>query len=96
MKHFILTAGCKVLPGNVGLQFKIPYILCWNFRTIHVARNQVGTESSYRPASLNSLTGRYDNTIPTRFLAPIDSSKIPGLDGEDGTVHRDRPIVDEL
>jgi hypothetical protein len=24
-----------------------------------------------------SLTGRYDNSIPTRFLAPIDCSKIP-------------------
>ncbi len=28
-------------------------------------------------ASLCCLTGRYDNTIPTRFLAPIDCSKIP-------------------
>jgi hypothetical protein len=24
--------------------------------------------------------GRYDNTIPTRFLAPIDCSKIPAPD----------------
>jgi hypothetical protein len=52
MKHFILTAGCKVLPGNVGLQFKIPYILCWNFRAIYEARNRVGTGLSYRAASL--------------------------------------------
>jgi hypothetical protein len=28
-------------------------------------------------ASLCSLAGRYDNTIPTRFLAPIDYTKIP-------------------
>jgi hypothetical protein len=37
-------------------------------------RNQVGTES-YRPASLCSLAGRYENPIPTRFLllAPIHS-----------------------
>jgi hypothetical protein len=28
-------------------------------------------------ASLCSLAGRYDNPIPTRFPAPIDSSKIP-------------------
>ncbi len=28
-------------------------------------------------ASLCSLAGRHDNTIPTRFLAPIDCSKIP-------------------
>jgi hypothetical protein len=32
---------------------------------------------SYRPASLCSLTGRYDNPIPTRFLAAIDCSQIP-------------------
>jgi hypothetical protein len=30
-------------------------------------------------ASLCSLAGRYDNLIPTRFLAPIDYSKIPRL-----------------
>jgi hypothetical protein len=28
-------------------------------------------------ASVCSLVGRYDNPIPTRFLAPIDCSKIP-------------------
>ncbi len=28
-------------------------------------------------ASLFSLAGRYDNTIPTRFLAPLDCSEIP-------------------
>ncbi len=28
-------------------------------------------------ASLCSLAGRYDNPIPTQFLAPIDCSKIP-------------------
>ena len=30
-------------------------------------------------ASLCSLAGRYDNPIPTRFLAPIDCFKIPAL-----------------
>jgi hypothetical protein len=30
-------------------------------------------------ASLSSLAGRYDNPIPTRFLAPIDCLKIPAL-----------------
>jgi hypothetical protein len=30
-------------------------------------------------ASLESLAGRYDNTIPPRFLAPIDCLKIPAL-----------------
>jgi hypothetical protein len=40
------------------------------------ARNPVGNELSYRPASLCSLAVRYDNPIPTRFLDPIDCSKI--------------------
>ncbi len=30
-------------------------------------------------ASLCSLAGRYDNPVPTRFLAPVDCSKIPAL-----------------
>ena len=30
-------------------------------------------------ASLCSLANRYDNPIPTRFLAPIDCLKIPAL-----------------
>ncbi len=39
-----------------------------------VARNRVGTELSYRPAS---LAGWKDSPIPIRFLAPTDCSKIP-------------------
>ncbi len=31
------------------------------------------------PARLFSLEGRYANPIPTRFLAPVDCSKIPAL-----------------
>jgi hypothetical protein len=33
-------------------------------------------------ASLCSLAGRYNNPIPTRFLAPIDCLKIPALAGQ--------------
>ncbi len=33
-------------------------------------------------ASLCSLAGRYDNPIPTRFLAPIECLKIPALPKE--------------
>jgi hypothetical protein len=33
-------------------------------------------------ASLSSLAGRYDNSIPPRFLAPVDSLKIPALAGQ--------------
>jgi len=38
------------------------------------SRNQFQAIES---AWLCSLEGRYDNTIPTRFLAPIDCYKIP-------------------
>jgi hypothetical protein len=31
-------------------------------------------------ASLCSPAGQYDNPIPTRFIAPIDCSKIPAQD----------------
>ncbi len=44
------------------------------------ARNRIGTELSSLPARLYSLAGRYDNPIPTRFLAPIDCYKIPAQD----------------
>jgi hypothetical protein len=36
--------------------------------------------------SLYSLAGRYENPIPTWFLAPIECSKIPAL--EDRTIYR--------
>jgi hypothetical protein len=32
--------------------------------------------------SLCSLAGRYDNSIPTQFVAPIDLLKIPALHNE--------------
>ncbi len=38
------------------------------------ARNREGTNLSYCPANLCSLTGQYDNPTPTRFLASIDCS----------------------
>ncbi len=44
------------------------------------ARHRVGTELSSRPARLCSLAGRYDNLVPTLFLAPIDCYKIPAQD----------------
>jgi hypothetical protein len=47
-----------------------------NFLTYKEPKNQFqGTNS----ASLWNLVGRYDNLIPTRFLAPIDCLKIPAL-----------------
>jgi hypothetical protein len=44
------------------------------FKHFMEARNRFQGNDS---ASLCSLAGRYDNPIPTRFLAPIDCSKIP-------------------
>ncbi len=47
-----------------------------NFLSFKEPKNQLqGTNS----ARLCSLAGRYDNPIPTRFLAPIDCLKIPAL-----------------
>ncbi len=37
----------------------------------------IDTKVHMNSASLCSLAGRYDNPIPFRFLAPIDSLKIP-------------------
>ncbi len=48
-----------------------------NFLTFKEPRNRFQGISS---ASLCSLAGRYDNPIPTRFLAPIDCLKIPAQD----------------
>jgi hypothetical protein len=45
-----------------------------NFETFKELRNRFKGINS---ASLCSLAGRYDNPIPTRFLAPIDCLKIP-------------------
>jgi hypothetical protein len=49
----------------------------WNCRTIYGGLEP----SSIRAVEcrLCSLAGRYDNPIPTRFLAPIDCSKIRAL-----------------
>jgi hypothetical protein len=43
------------------------------------ARNRVGIGLSYRLARLRLLAGQYNNSVPTRFLAPIDCSKILAL-----------------
>jgi hypothetical protein len=45
------------------------------------ARNRVGIGLSYRPTSLHRLAGRYDNSVHTLFLPPIDCSKLPALIG---------------
>ncbi len=47
-------------------------------------------------ASLCSLAGRYDNPIPTRFLAPIDCLKIPPLAGRHGNPIPTRFLASEI
>ncbi len=46
------------------------------FLNVYGAPESISRMSS---ASLRSLAGRYDNPLPPRFLAPIDSLKIPVL-----------------
>jgi hypothetical protein len=41
------------------------------------AGNGVEIGLSYRPDRLHRLAGRYENSVPTRFLIPIGCSKIP-------------------
>ncbi len=41
-------------------------------------------------ASLCSLAGRYDNPIPTRFLAPIDCLKIPAQEWQEPVISSTR------
>ncbi len=48
-----------------------------NFETFKKPKNRFQGINSAR---LWSLVGRYDNPIPTRFLAPIDCFKIPAQD----------------
>ncbi len=58
------------------LDIKTAGALSPNFEAFMEPRNQFqGTNST----SLCSLAGRYDNPIPTRFLAPINCLKIPAL-----------------
>jgi hypothetical protein len=44
-------------------------------------------------ASICSLAGRYDNPIPTGFLAPIDCLKIPALDSTEQEKYLNTPHV---
>jgi hypothetical protein len=55
--------------GVVGFTVQSP-----NFSTFKEPKNRFQETNS---AKLCSLAGRYDNPIPTRFLAPIDCLKIP-------------------
>ncbi len=52
---------------------------CWNYRTIYGGcGNRVWIGLPYRPARLLRMASRYVNSVPARFLVPIDCSRIPG------------------
>jgi hypothetical protein len=57
------------------------HILGWYFITFYGGlRIHVGIGLSYRPARKHWQAGQYDNSVPTRFLAPIECYRIPALD----------------
>jgi hypothetical protein len=56
---------------------------CWYFKTFKEPRNRF---PGINFAGLCSLAGRYDDPIPTRFLVPIDFSKIPALAAQHGGI----------
>ncbi len=53
------------VPGNRARIFKL------------LRSPRIDSKEPIPPDCVCSLAGRYDNPIPTRFLAPIDSLKIP-------------------
>ncbi len=59
-------------------------------------RNRVGTGLSLRPAGLHRQAGRYDKSVLTRFLAPIDCSKIPAQITYDGGIESVESILGVL
>jgi hypothetical protein len=48
-----------------------------DFLTFKEPKNRFQGTSSARLCTVCSLMGRYDNPIPTWFLAPVDCLKIP-------------------
>jgi hypothetical protein len=47
---------------------------------LHVHRLAESIPGLLKSLKIPSLAGRYDNSVPIRFLVPIDSSKIPAQD----------------
>jgi hypothetical protein len=65
---------CKTLVTFAPLSvYSLPFALSSTRDGIFKLLRSPGIDS----ASLCSLAGRYDNPIPTQFLASIDCSKIP-------------------
>ncbi len=71
-------ASFNLFPLRMDSSYKIVRlaVLSPNFKTFKEPKNRFQGANSVR---LCSLADRYDNPIPTRFLAPIDCLKIPTL-----------------
>ncbi len=79
LPHLPRSENCLEDLGVSLVKLPFPQLIqCRNFRT-----NYGGSEPTlaqgcrYRPVRLYRTAGRYDNPMPTRFLDPIDCSKIP-------------------
>jgi hypothetical protein len=70
-------------PVRIPTDLFSPFMVCEHplpepvFLNVYGAQESIPRNEFRQPIS--SLTGRYDNPIPTRFLAPIDCLKIPAL-----------------
>ncbi len=73
-----LSLPCPLLHSTPTLCSQV-FILAWDaIYFLNFKESRIRVQGTFS-ASLCSLAGRYDNPIPTRFLARIDCSKIPAL-----------------
>jgi hypothetical protein len=75
-------SGGALLSDVIGVSEYIQYSTSQRWRTELVFLKFMEPRNRFQgmnSASLCSLEGRYDNPIPTRYLAPIDCLKIPTL-----------------
>jgi hypothetical protein len=72
----LVSIPLQVTSPIFGFRIMRIYYLSPYFLTFMEPRNRFQGMNS---ASRCSLSGRYDNPIPNRFLAPIDCLKIPAL-----------------
>jgi hypothetical protein len=75
---YVASAG--IVKQSIGVRNQVGIRLSYRPIRLHSLADFVLLESILElPKSLQIriLAGRYDNPLPTRFLAPIDCSKIP-------------------
>jgi hypothetical protein len=61
--------------GIAQFSLSIHYLYCVSVALLPQILEQ--SMGAIRPGNLRRLAGRDDNSVPTRFLAPVDCSKIP-------------------